>query len=58
MGDTEAAVQSEEAATRSLVVLGAGALTVATGGAGAPILAGVVAGVGAGFLYDATTTGK
>ena len=58
MGDTEAAIRSEEAATRTLVVMGAGALTVATGGAGAPILAGALAAVAAGAVYDGITTGK
>ncbi|KIL61767.1 hypothetical protein M378DRAFT_821117 [Amanita muscaria Koide BX008] len=57
MGDTEAAIRSEEAATRTLVVMGAGALTVATGGAGAPILAGALAAVAAGAVYDGITTG-
>ncbi len=53
-GDSEGFWRSEEAATRTLVVLTAGALTVGTGGAGAPILAGVVAGLG----YDAVVTGE
>ncbi|KDR70002.1 hypothetical protein GALMADRAFT_900591 [Galerina marginata CBS 339.88] len=52
-GDTDKFWESEEAATRTLVILGAGALTVSTGGAAAPILAGVVAGL----VYDAATTG-
>lgn len=53
MGETEEAVHAEEAATRTLAVIGAGALTVGTGGAAAPILAGVVAGIAA----DAAITG-
>ncbi|KAI6143787.1 hypothetical protein BKA82DRAFT_4183183 [Pisolithus tinctorius] len=53
LGDTEAFVHSEEAATRTLAVIGAGALTVGTGGAAAPILAGVAAGIAA----DAAITG-
>ncbi|TFK45348.1 hypothetical protein OE88DRAFT_1223907 [Heliocybe sulcata] len=52
MGNTEAAVHSEEAATRTTVVLAAAALTASTGGASAPIVAGVMAGVAA----DAITT--
>ncbi|PBK94158.1 hypothetical protein ARMGADRAFT_1101061 [Armillaria gallica] len=51
--DTEAAIHSEEAATRTLAVIGAGALTAGTGGAATPILAGVVAGV----VADAAITG-
>lgn len=54
LGDTEAAARSEEAATRTFVVLAAGALTAGTGGAAAPILAGVVAGVS----VDAALTGS
>ncbi|KAF7358416.1 DUF3421 domain protein [Mycena venus] len=53
MGDTDGFWKSEEAATRTLLVMGAGALTVGTGGAAAPILAGVVAGIAA----DAAITG-
>ncbi|KAJ6545267.1 hypothetical protein B0H19DRAFT_1221674 [Mycena capillaripes] len=53
MGDTEGFWKSEEAATRTLLVMGAGALTVGTGGAAAPVLAGVVAGIAA----DAAITG-
>lgn len=54
MGDTEAAIHSEESASRTLVVLGAAALTGATGGAAAPVLAGVVGGI----LADGILTGK
>ncbi|EJD48258.1 hypothetical protein AURDEDRAFT_113089 [Auricularia subglabra TFB-10046 SS5] len=53
LGDTEAFARSEEAATRTLAVLGAGALVAGTGGAAAPILAGVAAGV----VADAAITG-
>ncbi|KAI1645145.1 uncharacterized protein F4817DRAFT_367011 [Daldinia loculata] len=53
MGDTEAAIHSEESASRTLVVLGAAALTGATGGAAAPVLAGVVGGI----LADGILTG-
>jgi len=53
IGDTEAGAHSLEAATRTLAVVGAGALTAGTGGAAAPILAGVVAGIAA----DAAITG-
>ncbi|KAK0447554.1 hypothetical protein EV421DRAFT_1786727 [Armillaria borealis] len=53
LGDTEAFAHSEEAATRTLAVIGAGALTAGTGGAAAPILAGVVAGV----VADVAITG-
>ncbi|KAM6489438.1 Fungal fruit body lectin domain containing protein [Amanita muscaria] len=52
-GEKDEFWQAEEAATRTLVVLGAGALTVSTGGAAAPILAGVVAGL----AYDGAVTG-
>jgi len=45
LGDHEAFLHSEEAATRTTVVIGAAALTGASGGMAAPILAGVVAGV-------------
>ncbi|KAK6516011.1 hypothetical protein TWF281_004601 [Arthrobotrys megalospora] len=47
MGDTEAGIRAEEGATRTLAVLGAGALVAASGGTAAPILAGVVAGMAA-----------
>lgn len=53
LGQTEEAIHSEEAATRTLAVIGAGALTVGTGGAAAPILAGVAAGI----VADAAITG-
>ncbi|KAH0833825.1 hypothetical protein J3R83DRAFT_10989 [Lanmaoa asiatica] len=53
LGQREEFVHSEEAATRSLVVVGAGALTAGVGGVAAPILAGVAAGVAA----DAAITG-
>ncbi|KAG7099851.1 hypothetical protein E1B28_001658 [Marasmius oreades] len=53
LGETEEFVHSEEAATRTLAVLGAGALIAGTGGAAAPILAGVAAGV----VADAAITG-
>ncbi|KAH0833822.1 hypothetical protein J3R83DRAFT_10985 [Lanmaoa asiatica] len=53
LGQTEEFVHSEEAATGTLVVVGAGALTVGTGGAAAPILAGVAAGI----VADAAITG-
>lgn len=53
LGDTEAAAHSEEAATRTLAVLGAGALTAGTGGIAAPILAGVATGL----VADAAITG-
>ena len=45
--DKEAGIHAEEMATRTLVVLGATALMAGSGGAAAPILAGVVAGVAA-----------
>ncbi|KAJ8482067.1 hypothetical protein ONZ45_g15082 [Pleurotus djamor] len=47
MGDTEEGIKAEEAATRTLAVIGAGALAGATGGAALPVLAAVVAGVAA-----------
>ncbi|KYK58816.1 hypothetical protein DCS_05834 [Drechmeria coniospora] len=47
MGDVEAAIHSEEAASRTLVVLSAAALTAGTGGLAAPVLAGVVGGLAA-----------
>ncbi|KAI6097468.1 hypothetical protein F5141DRAFT_460127 [Pisolithus sp. B1] len=53
LGDTEAFVHSEEAATRTLAVIGAGALTAGTGGIAAPILAGVATGI----LADTAITG-
>ena len=53
-GETDEFWKAEENATRTLVVLGAGALTVSTGGLAAPVLAGVVAGL----AYDGITTGK
>ncbi|KAI1799620.1 hypothetical protein F4811DRAFT_565422 [Daldinia bambusicola] len=52
-GEKDEFWQSEEQATRTLVVMGAGALTVSTGGAAAPIMAGVVAGL----AYDGVITG-
>lgn len=52
-GERDQFWQSEEQATRTLVVIGAGALTVSTGGAAAPVLAGVVAGL----AYDGVITG-
>lgn len=52
-GEKDEFWKAEEGATRTLVILGAGALTVSTGGAAAPILAGVAAGL----AYDGITTG-
>ena len=52
-GEKDEFWQAEEQATRTLVVIGAGALTVSTGGASAPIMAGVVAGL----AYDGVITG-
>jgi len=54
MGDTEAGIRAEEGATRTLAVLGAGALVAASGGTAAPIVAGVVAGIAA----DGVLTGE
>ncbi|KAJ5740849.1 hypothetical protein N7493_000721 [Penicillium malachiteum] len=52
-GETDEFWQAEEQTTRTLVFMGAGALTVSTGGAAAPILAAVVAGL----AYDGVITG-
>ncbi|KAM3499033.1 hypothetical protein MY11210_009639 [Beauveria gryllotalpidicola] len=52
-GENDEFWQAEEQATRTLVVIGAGALTVSTGGAAAPIMAGVVSGL----VYDGIITG-
>ncbi|TFK97722.1 hypothetical protein BDV98DRAFT_607412 [Pterulicium gracile] len=52
-GEKDKFWESKEQATRTLVVLGAGALGVSTGGTAAPILAGVVAGL----AYDGVITG-
>ncbi|KAM4060145.1 hypothetical protein HRG_002248 [Hirsutella rhossiliensis] len=45
VGDYEGGLHAEEAATRSLVVMTAAAAVAGTGGAAAPIFAGVVAGI-------------
>ncbi|KAJ7190438.1 hypothetical protein GGX14DRAFT_407973 [Mycena pura] len=47
MHDEEGFWRAEEAATRTMIVMGAGALAVGTGGVASPILAGVVAGIAA-----------
>ncbi|KAK4194490.1 hypothetical protein QBC40DRAFT_319439 [Triangularia verruculosa] len=52
-GDTEGGIHAEEVASRTLVVMGAAALTGMTGGLAAPILGGVIGGV----LADGILTG-
>ncbi|KAJ6261668.1 Delta(24)-sterol C-methyltransferase [Drechslerella dactyloides] len=51
LGDKEGFIHSEEAASRTSVVLAAAALTGASGGLAAPVLAGVVAGVAADGIF-------
>ena len=53
MGDKQKGHQSMESASRTTLVLGAGALT---GGLGAGVALGAGAGVGTGLAYDGTTT--
>ncbi|MPC37322.1 hypothetical protein E2C01_030796 [Portunus trituberculatus] len=53
MGDVQKGHKSMEASTRNVAVLGAG---LATGGLGAGVAIGAVAGISAGVAYDATAT--